>query len=299
MKKALKIHHSVQQISNTSFPIYFTQPYLRAQKHIQLIIYETPSFVLPVVIEEEKAISIPRSPFGSFFEKKYESVEERIHEWEGIREALKTEGIRTLLVHHPSSIYHFFDDSWFQKAGFGLAYEDTNQHIQLASKWQLEIHKMQRRKLEQLRQENFYFQKLPTANIAVIHQFIAACRQSQGLEINISLALLQELADNTGTYDLFGVFREDKISAACICVRVTDQIAYYYLPATSPTFKSQSPMVLLIAGMVEYYHERGFEYFDLGISSVQGKEQETLKMFKQRMGATETPKRTWQYSLND
>ncbi|MEM9897232.1 MAG: GNAT family N-acetyltransferase, partial [Bacteroidota bacterium] len=89
----------------------------------------------------------------------------------------------------------------------------------------------------------------------------------------------------------------DKISAACISVRVTSKIAYYFLPGTSPLFRSHSPMVLLIAGMVAYYKEQNLQFLDLGVSSIQGKPQETLRLFKQRMGAQECLKSTFTLDL--
>ncbi|MEM7298951.1 MAG: GNAT family N-acetyltransferase, partial [Bacteroidota bacterium] len=121
---------------------------------------------------------------------------------------------------------------------------------------------------------------------------------AQGLQINISWSLLNTLAKKMPTtYECFGVFRGDKISAICIAVNFTNEVAYYYLPGTSPMFRNQSPMVLLIAGMVDYYRKKGFRYLDLGLSSVQGQAQETLRLFKERMGAEETDKPTFIKSI--
>ncbi|MEQ9007290.1 MAG: GNAT family N-acetyltransferase, partial [Ekhidna sp.] len=184
------------------------------------------------------------------------------------------------------------------KSGFSLSFRDVNQQIELTSDWEDRIHKMQQRKLQSLKADGFQFRKMKENELETAYKFLTVCRQAQGLQINISLEQLQTQNENLPSkLECFCVFRDEKISALCIAVNVTSDIAYYYLPATSPMFRNQSPMVLLIAGMVDYYREKDFKYLDLGVSSIQGKPQETLMKFKERMGAEVSDKLTLELSL--
>ena len=298
MKKPITILTETELIDNDYSVVYFTKQYLANQNHEQLVCYENDHFFLATSIHEDLAISIPRSPFGSFLIKDKWNSDEFLSFCDEIKENLKSKGVATLQIKHPAAIYTgFIDERSLVDVGFQMRYTDLNQQIALKGQWVSSIHQMQKRKLAALEAEQFEFRKMDIKDLEKAHQFIAVCRQTQGLVVNVELALLQALANSTNAYDIFGVFRDCKISSVCIAVRVTDKIAYYYLPATSPMFRTHSPMVLLIKGMVEYYQSIGYEYLDMGISSVEGKTQESLRIFKERMGSSESDKTTWQLSL--
>lgn len=294
----MTVHNQTTSLDNDSSVVYFNRSYLENQKHEQLVCYQGDQFLLPICILGDLAISIPRSPFGSFLVKDTWSHDEFRKSFDQIKKDLSSNGVSTLQIKHPASFYsNFVEENWLAEVGFERVYTDINQQIPLVVQWEEGIHQMQKRKLEALKSEQFEFRKMDIQELEIAHQFISVCRQTQGLLINIDLDLLQRLADSTNAYDIFGVFREGKISSVCIALRVTDKIAYYYLPATSPMFRTQSPMVLLIKGMVEYYRTIGYEYLDMGISSVEGKSQESLRVFKERMGGVESEKTTWRLQL--
>lgn len=274
---------------------YYQIPYLKTQEYAKINVFENDHFFIPFSLNENCATSIEKSPFGSFMELE-KPIKSSFATFEGeIVRAFRKDNIDKILVKHPSPIYSdFVDSSELVKVGYRELFNDVNQHILLSNDWESRIHQMQSRKLKTLHQDGFKFQKIPDKDITKVHMFLTVCRQAQGLQINISLEKFQKLNDLLpNTYELFGVFREEKLSAVCITVRVTNTIAYYYLAGTSPLFRSQSPMVLLISGMVSYFKEKGFKYLDLGASSFEGKPQETLRLFKQRMGAEETFKPTF------
>ncbi|GAB4247122.1 MAG: hypothetical protein Tsb0034_26230 [Ekhidna sp.] len=272
---------------------YFKKAYLDLQNHDNLTIFEDDDYFIPIATKNDLAISVPRSPFGSFFIKNRENT----FEFEKFEALLlnRLPQVKQLEIRHPSSLYsNFISKERFQQNGYRLLFHDINQHIELTSDWEGEIHEMQKRKLRSLKENGFEFRVIPPEDVKKVHQFISVCRQTQGLEINISLELLQNLTNKLpDQYTFFGVFRGEKMSAVCVAVNVTNKVAYYYLPATSPMFRSESPMVLLIAGMVEHYQKAGYQSLDLGVSSFQGKPQETLRLFKARMGAIETKKPTF------
>ena len=278
---------------------YYQIPYLKTQDHSQIQIFKDDNFFIPFSIKEKAVISIEKSPFGSFLKLNSQSPSQFETFEKEVLESLQQNHLDEIFIKHPSSIYSdFVDSSELTKVGYSTFYNDINQHIVLSESWEDQIHKMQSRKLNSLEQDGFEFRKIENTQVEKVYQFLTVCRQAQGLQINISLEKLEVLNKSLpDTYDFFGVFRENKMSAVCIAVKVTKDVAYYYLPGTSPLFRSHSPMVLLIAGMVSYYRKKGFKYLDLGVSSLEGKPQETLRLFKERMGSVETKKPTFLKSL--
>lgn len=277
--------------------VYFSKEYLASQKHAQIFIAESDQFLLPISIQGSLAISISRSPFGSLFIKKNYTQSEFKTFMESVVNSLKQLKVEKIQLKHPPAIYgNFSNVSDLTSSGFKILYKDINQHISLAETWESSIHAMQKRKLRTLLEEGFSFQQ--TDDFETAYKFINVCRQTQGLQVNIGWDHLHSLIEGLpGKYQCFTVQREDKLSAVCIAVQATPEVAYYYLPATSPLFRSHSPMVLLIAGMVNYYRSQGFKYLDLGVSSLEGRPQETLQLFKERMGGEVNKKPFLELSL--
>lgn len=294
----IKIIEDITLIDATHSIVYFSQSYLSTQRHHQLLSYSTNNIKLIVVVSDQLAISIPRSPFGSFEIEKIVEEDQFRSFVNAVKKDLKKRNIKQLVIHHPSKIYNgFISTTILEKSGFSITYADINQHIALASNWPENLHKMQKRKLQSLKESGFEFRKMESSELETAHQFISACRQVQGLTINIEWEQLQKLSEKTNAYESFGVFRDNKLSAVCITVKVSNEVAYYYLPATSPTFRTESPMVMLIEGMVNHYMEKGYKTFDMGVSSLLGKPQDSLIMFKERMGATKTEKPTYMLEI--
>ncbi|MEO9871880.1 GNAT family N-acetyltransferase [Ekhidna sp.] len=295
---AINISKSPIDHQNNIPVTYFKKEYIETQDYNQFISFSNDDCFISFDLIEEKAISIPRSPFGSIFCMN-QSINNSSVFLQKVLLELGRKNIKEIEIHLPPSIYDDFESAeLYVGSGFELSYSDLNQHIDLDNTWEKSIHKMQERKLSSLNSEGFVFRKMEDNELEKAHNFITVCRQAQGLQINIPWNKLKSLNDSlTGEYECFGVFRDEKISAICIAVNVTSKIAYYYLPATSPMFRNQSPMVLLIAGMVEYYRNKKYKYLDLGVSSSNGITQETLKLFKERMGAKSTEKPCLKLSL--
>lgn len=293
----VNIYTSTKEIIADNPILFYQSEYFNSQTYNDFIAFSDENFFIAFNQVDNEAISIPRSPFGSVSCRNASKGAEQFIET--FTDHLRKKGIENIQLTHPSSIYApFIPTAALEKAGFDLAYVDVNQHIVLQSHWENSIHKMQKRKLEGLKNEGFEFRKMRYDELETAHKFLTVCRQAQGLQINITLEKLKKLSDELpGKYECFGVFRDSKISALCIAVRASSEVAYYYLPATSPMFRNHSPMVMLIAGMVKFYLESGFKYLDLGVSSIEGKPQEPLKMFKERMGGITTEKPTFSLRL--
>ena len=282
---SVKVFESLDGYGGTNHQVvYFSKEYLNTQNHPKILIAESDQFLLPLSIEGNLALSIARSPFGSLFTKRSYSKNDLRNFLESIIKSLKSLNVERLQLKHPSPIYSNFPDlNELTSMGFEVIFKDINQHVELDKNWESSIHSMQKRKLKSLIEEGFAFQE--TDDFETVYNFIKVCRQTQELQVNIEWDHLQSLTRLLpNKYQCFTIEREGKLSAVCIAVNVTTEVAYYYLPATSPLFRSQSPMVLLIAGMVDYYRTKGFKYLDLGVSSIEGIPQKTLQLFKERMG---------------
>ncbi|MFK7952034.1 MAG: GNAT family N-acetyltransferase [Ekhidna sp.] len=288
----------ISDIETNHSIVYFKPAYLSTQQHKQLIRYSGHNMELTITVSDKIAISLPKSPFGSLVVEKEVDSSKLAEFLNFIKTDLKKYDVSQLVIHHPSEIYQGFASiSHLEKLGCQITYRDINQHIPLVENWKNDLHKMQSRKLQSLHENGFQFRKMNSSELETAHQFISACRQVQGLTINIDWEHLKKLSDETDAYESFGVFRDDKLSAVCITVKVSDEVVYYYLPATSPTFRTESPMVMLIEGMVDYYRSMNYLHFDLGASSILGKPQDSLILFKERMGAIQTEKPTYMLKI--
>lgn len=295
---SLTVHQDFKQVPGWVNIPYFQPNYFSAQNHESFISFSDDLHFFPMVLNETTAISIPRSPFGSIVCRN--SSPEKVSVFlNGAVEHLKSMNTNRIELTHPSKIYgSFVPKESLLSFGFKKEFNDINQHLLLNPEWDDSIHTMQKRKLASLKAEGFTFRKMEDSELKTAYQFLTVCRQTQGLQINISWEQLNTLNSSLpGTYECFGVFRDSKISALCICANTSEDVTYYYLPATSPMFRNQSPMVLLISGMVNYYRAKGFKYMDLGISSLRGEPQQTLMLFKERMGAFTTSKPTLSLDL--
>lgn len=295
---SVNIHLSTENIPSNIPLTYYQKEYFDSQDYSQFIAFSDDSFLIAFDIKDQSAISIPKSPFGSVLKQK-KSPDNELLFFEKVTQELTQRSVKNIIIHHPASIYETCVPAFFlEKFGFRELYLDLNHHILLDQNWDSSIHKMQERKLQSLRHDGFEFQRMDHNSFKTAHDFLTVCRKAQDLTLNISWEHLQKLITHLpNQYECFGVFRNGKISSLCICVNVTNDIAYYYLPATSPLFRNQSPMVLLIARMVDYYRKKGFKYLDMGISSIQGKPQESLKIFKERMGGIASTKPTFELAL--
>ena len=92
-------------------------------------------------------------------------------------------------------------------------------------------------------------------------------------------------------YLLFSVRNGDELMAATIAIIVHRKILYNFLPGSLRKMKHFSPTVLLIDGLYKFCQQRQIDMLDLGISTTKdGKNQNSLISFKERMGGQSSPK---------
>lgn len=247
----------------------------------------------PIAIASEVSVSLPNSPFGGFLVDNVNKQE--LFLWlDQIILDLKTK-TNKLIIRQPTSIYPTISTDWLTAYGFEKEVSDISHYINLTSFKLIELHSMQRRKLKSSR---FEMNLLSPNQLPEVYEFIKQCRMNQGLAINVSLhSLTDQLETFPDHYLIFTATSNNIIAAACIITIPTDQIAYYYLPATNPVYKKESPMVALMAYIYEYLKTLNFHYLDLGISSINGQPQSSLITFKERMGGIPLSKTTYSFDF--
>ncbi len=231
--------------------------------------------------------SMPNSPFGSFYVTQPLSFDEFQRKVDEIESRFRSMNVPELMIIHPPSYYKdFVNPEWLQDTGFINQYGEFNQAIDLNGP--VELHKMQVRKLEKLSTSEWNIEKIEFADFKKLHDFISMCRRYQNLVINIEWEKLN-LLKNTfpEQYEGWVIKKDNEWASALITVRVSSEVMYYYLPATLPRFKKDSPMVALLDHVTKSARKLGFKFLDLGISSLNGEKQAGLYVFKERMGAKE------------
>lgn len=270
--------------------IFYAPDYLRIQAHKELAEYSQGAMQIVFALQGDMAVSLPQGLFGSV-EKQKRTV--NFHGFENfwnevVVPDLHARGVRRAEIIHPPDIYSgFVPTQWLEEVGFSQLYADINHHISLKD---FELHEMEARKLKQLESGVFRVEKLPLSELEQVHRFISNCREEKGLKINTPLERLNELTQAfPNHYDLFMAYLEDEPASAVITLQAAPGVVYYFLPGTPEAMKSKSPMVGLIAHLVEHYAPT-HEFLDLGVSSIEGKPQAGLVTFKERMGGRSSVK---------
>ena len=286
----LKKYTDLTNLATAAQVLFYDPEYLRVQHYKKLV-----GFGLEEPTEQKELIlfnlignvakSLQYSPFGSLAGDA--SMQSKMKLLTYAQEELSKLGIQKISITHPVALYGFKDPApFFHSLGYETDYFDWNQHINLSHYHTNVLHKMERRRLDKGRVMGIECSKVSSSAVSEIHRFLSNCRVQKGLQINIELKKLENLmAAFPDKYALFTAKLNGELMAACITVQVSPSVAYYYLPGTDEKFQKVSPMVLLIDYICQHYQERGLQYLDLGVSSVDGHKQKGLFLFKERMGA--------------
>ena len=296
------VENGISSLSHESPLLFYQKSYATVQKYRKVLVFKVIDGLRLAVtivfnIQEGRAKSLSKSPFGSFLLHRKTSTDTIKEFLVYIVDHLRRQGVKRVEIVHPPPIYEYFPAEEVFRF-FHVCFEDLNQHIDLAQDFEAHLHPMQIRKLKAASKSGLDCREETPSELPAVHDFIAKSRRQNGLEINIALEKLTELfARFPDVYRIFSVFLKGaRISTAITC-QVTSNVAYYYLPATDEDHKSSSPMVPLMKHIATNYASQGVRILDLGIASVEGQKQEGLFTFKERMGAQVSLKRTYELQL--
>ncbi|HEY5689857.1 MAG TPA: hypothetical protein VIS49_00245 [Cyclobacteriaceae bacterium] len=156
----------------------------------------------------------------------------------------------------------------------------------------------EKRKLKQALKAKLRFEVIPNRNIKKVYQFIRACRNERGYAISMSLTQLVKTIQKLDRYfHCFGVYDEDQLIAASICVRESKNNLYNFYSAHGKESDSLSPIVFLISELYTWCQHNRIKLLDLGTSALGGIPNFSLIDFKLRLGASPTMKLTFEKEL--
>jgi hypothetical protein len=279
--------------------LYFSTAYEHIQDYQKPVIVraqkgKTTLFWIKYEQRNHSAYSLPKSPFGGIWMHPAATREDFNSFVLIFLEYLMGQNIdRLALVQAPTLYNQAVPDFWLEEAGFKKTFTDQNQHIDLTSLFR--YHDMQYRRLKKLEKlPNVEFTELHGAEMDQLYSFLAHARRQQGLQINLDADTFAKLqGDLPGSYRGFAVQLDKKTIAGLFLGYVTDEIAYYFLPGSDKAYHHFSPMVLLIDRLLAILRREKIKTLDMGVSSIEGKLQEGLFSFKERMGAQTTTKSTF------
>jgi len=171
--------------------------------------------------------------------------------------------------------------------GYTISNVDINQFIDISpASFDTRIHPMEKRNLDKCRKSGLVFREHPNTEAKMVFNCIRSFRKTRKVPVNIELdTLTRQIKQLPERYTFFSAALEDEMVAATICVKVTDRILYNFLPAHDSRYNMYSPMVFLLDHVYQYAQKGGYEYLDLGISSLNNAPQSGLIRFKQRLGS--------------
>ncbi|WP_421876266.1 hypothetical protein [Marinoscillum sp.] len=258
----------------------FDSKYAAIQQLTDFQFIQTDSAQLAYSIEKTTAISLPQSPFGGIFTTN-EDQQELFQFLDQAKQEL-TGKVRQLLIKQPIHVYPSVATNHLIDYGFQKKLSEISHFVDLINFEPDQLHLMQKRKLDS---SSFDLQLLPVKQLPSVHEFIENARAEQGIHINTSLdTLSKQFEAFPDRFLIYGAYHLEELAATCIVSLPTDDIAYYFLPASSATYRSKSPMVALMVYLYDDLRKRGFTYLDLGVSSINGVPQHSLINFKERMG---------------
>ena len=187
------------------------------------------------------------------------------------------------------------------RSGYILDSTDINHHIEVSNKDFISfIHPMEKRRLDKCEKKGMLIRKAGLDELEQVHDFISRCRREKDLEINIEKERFLKVINNLPEhYHIFISLINNEFASATVCVHVNNRILYNYLPASAEKFSSMSPIVMLMEHVYEFAQNMNYKSLDLGISSIDGKPQTGLILFKERIGGITSEKFTFSKSLKD
>ena len=178
--------------------------------------------------------------------------------------------------------------------GFSVKFENTSHYIKMHTWTKNVLSKGNRKKSKQATQLGLVFEKTPEGSREDCYHLIEANRVSLGAKVSVSFSKLIKLMfmfpDKYFLYQLRSP-SSGKIAASVVLVETSPENLYVYLWADSIEFRSVSPIVSLLEGIINQFADK-YTYLDLGTSAIEGVELEGLAKFKDNLGASRSSKKT-------
>ena len=244
---------------------------------------------------QQSLISLPASPFGGFLTDREISKGDllaclnEIHEWSA-RNSISEVVIRLFPnEYHPE--FAAMITETLMEASFRVLYTDVTQYIPVTGNGSMELDIHKKRRLRNSDALGFQFRSLTSDFLDQSYALFVQSRDNKGYPVSMSLDGLRNMfVLFPDEYLLFGVFDKEKMIAASVSIKVSEEILYCFYIGDDLEYRSQSPVTALVSGIYAYCKTNGFEMLDLGLSTDKGIVNKGLYAFKKSFGALESPK---------
>jgi len=298
----LDMHHAENSCSKFLFNQYF---YLIEEGKTSLTFVDNiykPSLKLTCVeTNTNEYVSGYHAPFAGIESDANVDIESFLAE---IKLELLKRNARSLEIKQAPSFYQTKQseeiDKALLKSGFVETTSDCNQYLLINPQIEFEalIEAQKRRRLKNAKKMGMHVQLFEHIDSNDWYQVYAEGRMDRGFPITISKEKYNTLSIlRPDVYTYAGVYLHEELIATAIFVRVSKDVMYYFVAASSPRFAHLSPTVLIIEAMYHKAVNEQYAYLDLGVSSVSGELNEGLHAFKRHIGAQNCIKNTYLYTF--
>jgi len=266
-------------------------------KYFALYEQEKPIARICFRIDNNKAISGHQATFGSIDAEHPLPEEKAKYFLDYVCKTLKNEGVKEVIIKHWPECYadsHSLHEV-FINSGFEVINNEVNQHLQVReTEFSQLIRKNEKKKLNQCIKQGYPFKKLSIDELDDIYQLVTETRVRKGFPVSMDFAgLYQTVKSMPDKYLLFGLFDQHDLIAASVSIRISKNILYNFYHADEFSYRSTSPLVMLVQEIYKYCQQNGIKILDLGISSDQGQKNEGLFIFKENLGCVTSNKNTY------
>lgn len=241
-------------------------------------------------LEESRVYSPFKAPFGGFsLNENLEGVEVCFFVLEVLRR-LKVKSVFEMELKLPPLCYgenYKLLSEYLTFLGFEVSKQEAYQAIpvQGAGLEQL-IASMEKRRLRKCIEAGFRFQVLPDTALHQVFDFVRLQRATKGYDFSMNWEALKLIKrSEPSAYVPMAIFDKGKIVAATIGIWASEIVLYNFCPAHDLEYDKFSPVVQLTQGLYEYAASKGALYVDLGTSYLETKPNESLRTFKEHLGA--------------
>jgi len=250
-----------------------------------------------------QAVSPVRAPFGSIlFSEKVPPLQ--LHDFVAEVEAsLIKRGLRKITLSDPPLFYR----PWGQLLHTILlnrGYQVTHAHVSAGipisqTPFYDKIDVLQKRKLKKTRTRGYSFRPIQLKELKRVYDFLLATRQQRGYTLSMTYEELHKTVKALKkSFFLFGVFRQDELTAGCIAIQVSPTILYDFYHGHHEKYDPVSPVVMLTEGLYDFCAANKMTLLDLGTSSIGDQINFSLLEFKLRLGAVPSGKLTFEKVLS-
>lgn len=239
-------------------------------------------------LHDREAISGYRATFGSI--DLLDTVpKDALSEFlQDVRADLVGQAIDTITISEPALCYpnaEFFE-SCLLSSGYVVIGSELNQHLEVrAQTFGDLIRRSELSKLKIAMGSGFRHTLVGIEQLPEIYKLIVQTHERKGYPVSLSYdELASVIKDFSERYLLFCLYDEEILIAATVSILVTDKVMYNFYHGDNSSYRSKSPLVMLIGEIYAYCQTHQIEILDLGISTVNGKLNKGLFDFKKHLG---------------